>query len=36
MGTEQQRFGERIVFERGYEAHMMAIAGTGRRACRVD
>jgi hypothetical protein len=35
MGTEQRRSGERVVFERGYEAHMMAIDGTWRRACRV-
>jgi PilZ domain len=35
MGTEQRRSGERVVFERGYDAHMMAIDGTWRRACRV-
>ena len=35
MGTEQRRFGERVVFERGYDAHMMAIDGTWRRACSV-
>jgi hypothetical protein len=33
MGTDQRRFGERVVFERGYTAHMMAIDGTWRRAC---
>jgi hypothetical protein len=33
MTTEQRRFGERVVFERGYDAHMMAIDGTWRRAC---
>jgi hypothetical protein len=36
MGTEQRQFGERVVFERGYDAHMMAIDGTWRRACRVQ
>jgi hypothetical protein len=35
MGTDQRRFDERIVFEHGYIAHMMAIDGTGRRACNV-
>jgi hypothetical protein len=35
MGTEQLQFGERVVFERGYDAHMMAIDGTWRRACSV-
>src|ERR1700733_15310070 len=35
MGTEQRRYGERVVFGRGYDAHMMAIDGTWRRACRV-
>ena len=33
MATEQRRFGERVAFERGYDAHMMAIDGTWRRAC---
>jgi hypothetical protein len=33
MGTGQRRFGERVVFERGYTAHMMSIDGTWRRAC---
>ena len=33
MGTDQRRFGQRVVFERGYNAHMMAIDGTWRRAC---
>jgi hypothetical protein len=32
---EQRRFGERVVFERGYDAHIMAIDGTWRRACNV-
>jgi hypothetical protein len=36
MGTDQRRFGERIVFERGYVAHMMAIDGTWRRACNLS
>jgi|SRR5271169_1281004 hypothetical protein len=35
MATEQRRYGERVVFERGYGAHMMAIDGTWRRACNV-
>ncbi len=35
MGVDQRRFGERVVFERGYIAHMMAIDGTWRRACNV-
>jgi hypothetical protein len=35
MGTGQRRFGERVVFERGYDAHIMAIDGTWRRACNV-
>ena len=30
---EQSR---RVVFERGYDAHMMAIDGTWRRACRIE
>jgi hypothetical protein len=33
MGTDQRRVGERVVFERGYTAHMMAIDGTWRRGC---
>jgi PilZ domain len=33
MATEQRRSGERVTFERGYSAHMMAIDGTWRRAC---
>ena|ERR1700761_2233440 len=35
MGTDQRQFGERVVFDRGYNAHMMAIDGTWRRACSV-
>jgi hypothetical protein len=35
MGTDQRRFGERVVFERGYNVHMMAIDGTWRRACSI-
>jgi hypothetical protein len=35
MGMDQRRFGERVVFERGYNAFMMAIDGTWRRACDV-
>jgi len=35
MGTEQRQFGQRVVFERGYDAHMMAIDGTWRRSCRL-
>jgi hypothetical protein len=31
--TDQRRSGERVVFEKGYEAHMMAIDGTWRRDC---
>jgi hypothetical protein len=35
MGVDQRRFGERVVFERSYLAHMMAIDGTWRRTCNV-
>ena len=35
MATDQRQFGERVVFDRGYDAHMMAIDGTWRRACSV-
>ena len=31
--TDQRQFGERVIFDRGYAAHMMAIDGTWRRAC---
>ena len=30
------RKSRRVVFERGYDAHMMAIDGTWRRACKVQ
>jgi hypothetical protein len=33
--TEQRRVGERVAFDKGYEAHMMAIDGTWRRDCRL-
>ena len=33
MATEQRRRGERVVFQKGFAAHMMAIDGTWRRAC---
>jgi hypothetical protein len=33
--TEQRRTGERVAFDKGYEAHMMAIDGTWRRDCRL-
>ena len=33
--TDQRQFGERVIFDRGYDAHMMAIDGTWRRACSV-
>jgi len=32
----EQRKSRRVVFERGYDAHMMAIDGTWRRACRIE
>ena len=32
----ERRKGERVTFERGFAAHMMAIDGTWRRACRMD
>ncbi|MDB5633167.1 MAG: hypothetical protein JWR49_2022 [Tardiphaga sp.] len=35
MATERRK-GERIVFERGYPAHMMSIDGTWRRACIME
>lgn len=35
MATERRR-GERIVFERGFPAHMMGIDGTWRRACILE
>ena len=33
MATGQRRRGERVVFQKGFAAHMMAIDGTWRRAC---
>ena len=32
----EQRKAQRVVFERGYAAHMMAIDGTWRRACTME
>ena len=32
----EKRKSGRVVFERGYAAHMMAIDGTWRRSCRVE
>ena len=32
----EQRKSRRVVFERGYDAHMMAIDGTWRRACKIQ
>ncbi len=32
----EQRKARRVVFERGYDAHMMAIDGTWRRACKIQ
>jgi len=33
LATEQRRIGHRVVFQKGFDAHMMAIDGTWRRAC---
>ena len=33
MATEQRRANNRVVFQEGFDAHMMAIDGTWRRAC---
>ena len=33
MVKEQRRKYERVVFQKGFDAHMMAIDGTWRRAC---
>ena len=33
MATEQRRRNERVVFQKGFDAHMMAIDGTWRRTC---
>ena len=35
MAVERRR-GERVVFERGFPAHMMGIDGTWRRACMLE
>lgn len=35
MATERRK-GERVVFERGFSAHMMGIDGTWRRSCLVE
>lgn len=32
----EQRNARRVVFERGYAAHMMAIDGTWRRSCTIE
>jgi hypothetical protein len=32
----EQRKSRRVVFERGYDAHMMAIDGTWRRSCKIE
>ena len=32
----EHRKAKRVVFARGYDAHMMAIDGTWRRACRIE
>jgi len=34
--TVERRRGERVVFERGFPAHMMAIDGTWRRECVME
>jgi hypothetical protein len=36
MELMELRNSRRVVFERGYDAHMMAIDGTWRRACRLE
>jgi hypothetical protein len=36
MAAAERRQGGRVVFERGLNAHMMAIDGTWRRSCRVE
>jgi len=35
METDQRRFGERVVFERGYNVHIRAIDGNWRCACSI-
>jgi hypothetical protein len=34
--TTERRAGERVVFERGFPAHMMGIDGTWRRSCTME
>lgn len=36
MTADQRRIGERIVFERGFNARMMGIDGTWRRNCTME
>ena len=36
MAAEQRRTGERITFERGFNAHLMGIDGTWRRHCIME
>jgi hypothetical protein len=36
MTQMELRKSRRVVFERGYDAHMMAIDGTWRRACKIQ
>jgi hypothetical protein len=36
MATTERRRGERVVFERGFPAHLMGIDGTWRRACTME
>lgn len=36
MAAEQRRTGERVIFERGFGAHLMGIDGTWRRNCTME
>ena len=36
MATSERRKGDRVVFERGFAAHMMGIDGTWRRDCVME
>ncbi|MDO8398240.1 MAG: PilZ domain-containing protein [Bradyrhizobium sp.] len=36
MATSERRKGERVIFERGFSAHMMGIDGTWRRECTME
>ena len=36
MATSERRKGDRVIFERGYAAHMMGIDGTWRRECTME